>query len=55
MGRCTKIMTWSKELQERYDHIANIKRHLIDCVVCQSPITQKDFDEKDGMCGWCNA
>ena len=55
MERCIKIMTWTKELEESYAHIASIKRHLIDCVVCQSPITPIEQKKNEGMCNHCYA
>ena len=48
-------MPWTKELEESYAHIASIKRHLIDCVVCQSPITPIEQKKNEGMCNHCYA
>ena len=48
-------MPWSKELQESYAHAARIKGYLIDCVVCESPITPKERDNNSGMCRHCHA
>ena len=55
MGRCTKIMSWSKEEEESYAHIAKIKSYLIDCVVCQCPITPIEQKKNEGMCNFCHA
>ena len=55
MERCTKIMPWSKKLEESYAHIASIKRHLIDCVICECPITLEEQKKNDGMCRHCHA
>ncbi len=55
MGICIKIMPWSKKLEKSYAHIASIKRHLIDCVVCQCPITPIEQKKNDGMCDYCHA
>ena len=46
-------MPWSKELQSTYAHQQEIRGYLIDCVICESPITSKDHDENDGMCKYC--
>ena len=55
MERCTKIMSWSKEEEESYAHMASIKRHMIDCVVCQCPITPIEQKRNEGMCNFCHA
>ena len=46
-------MAWSKDLEESYAHQQKIRAYLIDCVVCESPITQKEHDENKGMCDYC--
>ena len=46
-------MAWSKEQESSYAHQQEIRAYLIDCVVCESPITPKDRDENDGMCKYC--
>ena len=55
MGKCIEIMSWSKELQESYAHIASIKRHMIDCVICECPITPIEQKKNEGMCNHCYA
>ena len=55
MGKCIEIMSWSKELQESYAHQHNIKVHMIDCVVCECPITSIEQKKNDGMCKYCHA
>jgi hypothetical protein len=55
MGKCIKIMPWSKELQEGYAHIAKIKSYLIDCVICECPITPIEQKKNEGMCDYCHA
>ena len=47
-------MPWTKELQESYKHIARIKAYLIDCVVCQCPITPIEQKKNEGMCNHCH-
>ena len=47
-------MVWTKELQESYKHMRDIKKDQRDCVTCGSPITQKDFDDYK-MCSFCYA
>ena len=46
-------MVWSKEQESSYAHQQKIRAYLIDCVICESPITPKDRDENDGMCKYC--
>ncbi len=46
-------MPWSKDLKESYAQIHKIRTYLIDCVVCDSPITPKERDENEGMCDYC--
>ena len=46
-------MPWSKEQESSYAHQQEIRAYLIDCVVCESPITPKDRDENNGMCKHC--
>ena len=46
-------MAWSKELEKSYAHQRKIRYYMIDCVVCDSPITPKDRDENDEMCKHC--
>ena len=46
-------MPWSKEQESSYAHQAKIRGYLIDCIVCESPITSKDRDENDGRCKHC--
>ena len=45
-------MDWSKELQEGYKYMRVIKNDQKECASCESPITQKDFDDYK-MCPWC--
>ena len=45
-------MGWSKELKESYKHMQDIKNDHRECVSCECPITQKDFDDYK-MCQWC--
>ena len=40
-------------MQESYAHQRKIRYYMIDCVVCDSPITPKDRDENDEMCKHC--
>ena len=35
--------------------MASIKRHMIDCVVCQCPITPIEQKRNEGMCNFCHA
>jgi len=46
-------MPWTKELQESYKHIQEIRNYLIDCVVCQCPITPIEQKKNEGMCNHC--
>ena len=46
-------MAWSKEQESSYAHQAKKRAYLIDCVVCESPITPKEHDENKGMCDFC--
>ena len=46
-------MPWSKKEQESYDRLQEIREYMIDCVVCECPITQREHDENDGMCDHC--
>ena len=48
-------MPWSKEEEEGYAHMASIKAHMIDCVVCQCPITPIEQKKNEGMCNHCHA
>ena len=48
-------MPWTKELQDSYEHISKIKSYLIDCVVCQCPITPIEQKKNEGMCNYCHA
>ena len=43
-------MAWSKELEESYAHQQVKKSYMLDCVVCECPITQKEKNENKGMC-----
>ena len=46
-------MPWSKDLEKSYAYQQKIRAYLIDCVVCESPITPKERDENDEMCNYC--
>ena len=46
-------MPWSKEMQESYALQQKIRRHMIDCVICECPITPKERDENEKMCNYC--
>ncbi len=46
---------WTKEEIEDYQHIAEIRSYMLDCVVCSCPITRKEQEENDGMCPYCHA
>ena len=46
-------MPWSKELQESYEHQQKIRYHMIDCMVCQCPITPTEQKKNEGMCNFC--
>ena len=46
-------MPWSKEMQESYALQQKIRRHMIDCMSCECPITQKEHDENEKMCNYC--
>jgi len=45
-------MEWSRELEESYKRVQDIKNDHRDCTSCGCPITQKDFDDYK-MCSWC--
>ena len=47
-------MVWSKELQESYKHMQDIRNDQRECASCECPITQKDFDDYK-MCSFCYA
>lgn len=46
-------MAWSKELEESYKRIQVKRSYMLDCVVCDAPITPKEHDENDGKCDYC--
>ena len=46
-------MPWSKKEQESYDRLQEIREYMIDCVVCECPITPKERDEYNGRCNYC--
>ena len=48
-------MPWTKEEEEGYAHMASIKAHMIDCVVCECPITPTEQKKNNGMCDHCHA
>ena len=45
-------MVWSRELQESYKRVQDIRNDHRDCTSCGRPITQKDFADYK-MCSWC--
>ena len=45
-------MCWTKELQKSYKLQSDIKDELLDCPICESPVTQKDLTSFK-MCRWC--
>jgi len=47
-------MPWTKEEEEGYAHMASIKAHMIDCVVCECPITPTEQKKNNGMCDHCH-
>jgi rRNA maturation endonuclease Nob1 len=47
-------MVWSKDLEESYKRIQAIRAYMLDCPVCDCPITSKEHDENEGMCDYCS-
>ena len=46
-------MPWSKDLEESYEQIQIKRSYMLDCVVCDSPITPKEQNKNNGMCDYC--
>ena len=46
-------MSWSKELEESYAYQQNIRDYMIDCVICEFPITPTEQWHNEGMCNFC--
>ena len=47
------IMSWSKELEESYAYQQKIRDYMIDCVICEFPITPTEQWHNEGMCNFC--
>ena len=45
-------MPWTKELQKSWKMQIDIKGNLIDCPICEFPVSQKDFNDYK-MCPRC--
>ena len=45
-------MPWTKEQQKSWKMQSDIKDDLIDCPICESPVSLKDFSDYK-MCPWC--
>ena len=46
-------MSWSKELEESYAYQQKIRDYMIDCVICEFPITPTEQKNNKGMCNFC--